>query len=72
MRSTCDILTYFGTGLRCVYVLSFTYVYVCDFMCFFYVGGIIRLIRPYFGGLKYDLILSLTQKKRKQKHKENS
>ena len=43
MRNTCDISTYFGTGLRCVYVLlMYTFVNLC---VFFYVGG---KIRPYF------------------------
>ena len=43
MRNTCDILTYFGTGLRCVYVLlMYTFANLC---VFFYVGG---KIRPYF------------------------
>ena len=42
MRNTCDILTYFGTGLRCVYVLL---VYTFANLCVFYVGG---KIRPYF------------------------
>ena len=43
MQNTCDILTYFGTGLRCVYVLlMYTFVMFCFF---FYVGG---KIRPYF------------------------
>ena len=38
MRNTCDILTYFGTALRC-----FTYTFAN--LCVFYVGG---KIRPYF------------------------
>jgi len=42
MRNTCDTLTYFGTGLRCVYVLL---MYTFANLCFFYVRG---KIRPYF------------------------
>ena len=33
MRNTCDTLTYFGTGLRCVYVLlMYTFANLCFFM----------------------------------------
>ena len=46
--------------------VTFVFVHVYG-LCFIYVG---RKIRPYLG--KYDLILSHTQKKRKQKHKENN
>ena len=43
MRNTCDTFTYFGTGLRCVYVLLvYTFANLC---VFFYAGG---KIRPYF------------------------
>ena len=42
MRNVCDTFTYFGTGLRCVYVLL---VYTFANLCVFYVGG---KIRPYF------------------------
>ena len=43
MRNTCDILTYFGTGLRCVDVLlMYTFANLCVFLN---VGG---KIRPYF------------------------
>ena len=34
MRNTCDMLTYFGTGLRCVYVLlMYTFANLCVFLC---------------------------------------
>ena len=36
MRSTCDTVTYFGTGLRCVYVLL---MYTFANLCLFNVGG---------------------------------
>ena len=33
MRNTCDTLTYFGTGLRCVYVLVMcTFATLCVFL----------------------------------------
>ena len=33
MRNTCDILTYFGTGLRCVDVLlMYTFANLCVFL----------------------------------------
>ena len=43
MRNTCDKLTYFGTGLSCVYVLRM-YTFA-NLSSFFYVGG---KIIPYF------------------------
>ena len=69
MRSTCDILTYFGTGLRCVYVLLS--LYVMRIHTFFYVGG---KIRPYFVQITQNKALSLerTYRKHKQNANENA
>ena len=68
MRNTCDILTYFGTALRCVYVLLMhTFANLCVFLCR-------RRNKTLFcaNHAKEGLILERTYRKHKQNANENA
>ena len=62
MRSTCETLTYFASGLH------YVHVYVYEIVYFFYVGG---KKRPYFVHITQNKVLFLIVRKEKRKRNIN-
>ena len=62
MRSTCETLTYFASGLH------YVHVYVYEIVYFFYVGG---EKRPYFVHITQNKVLFLIVRKEKRKRNIN-